>query len=52
MLSENKRLLNDDEMLAATAELTDGVLLLLGAGNIDTHVAKIVAAHQNTLTNG
>jgi len=52
MLSANKRLLDDDQMLAATAELTDGVLLLLGAGNIDVLVPEIVATHQNTLTNG
>ncbi|TXF89631.1 UDP-N-acetylmuramate--L-alanine ligase [Neolewinella aurantiaca] len=52
MRSTNKRLLDDEQMLAATAELTDGVLLLLGAGNIDALVPKIVAEHQNTLTNG
>jgi UDP-N-acetylmuramate--alanine ligase len=52
MRSDCKRLLDDDQMLAATAELTDGVLLLLGAGNIDALIPKIVTAHQNTLTNG
>jgi UDP-N-acetylmuramate--alanine ligase len=52
MTTANKRLLDDDQMLAATAKLTDGVLLLLGAGNIDALVPKIVATHQNTLTNG
>ena len=52
MTSGSKRLLDDEQMLAATAKLTDGVLLLLGAGNIDALVPKIVAVHQNTLTNG
>ncbi len=52
MGSANKRLLDDEQMLAATAELTDGVLLLLGAGNIDALVPKVVANHQNSLTNG
>ena len=52
MTSANKRLLDDKQMLAATAKLTDGVLLLLGAGNIDALVPKIVATHQNTRTHG
>ena len=52
MRSEHKRLLDDDQMLAATAELTDGVLLLLGAGNIDALVPRVVAHHQNSVTHG
>lgn len=52
MNSKNRRLLSDEQLLIATAELADGVLLLLGAGDIDALVPQIVAQHQNTLTNG
>ncbi|WP_020567849.1 UDP-N-acetylmuramate--L-alanine ligase [Neolewinella persica] len=52
MNSTNRRLLSDEQLLIATAELADGVLLLLGAGDIDALVPKIVAQHQNTLTHG
>ena len=48
----NRRLLSDDQMLEATAELSDGVLLLLGAGDIDALVPKIVAQHQNPVQHG
>lgn len=52
MHADKKRLLDNERMLAATAELTDGVLLLLGAGDIDALIPKIVAQHQNTSTHG
>ena len=52
MESANRRLLSDEMMLDATAELSDGVLLLLGAGDIDALIPKIIAQHQNTLTHG
>jgi UDP-N-acetylmuramate--alanine ligase len=52
MRSDKKRLLDNERMLAATAKLTDGVLLLLGAGDIDALIPQIVAQHQNTRTNG
>ena len=52
MRNPRKRLLTDEQMLAAVGELNDGVLLLLGAGDIDALVPKIVSAHQNTLTRG
>jgi len=52
MEAANRRLLSDDMMLDATAELTDGVLLLLGAGDIDALIPKIVTQHKNTLTHG
>jgi len=52
MLSQNRRLLTDEQMLDATAELDDGVLLLLGAGDIDALIPKIVNTHLNSLTHG
>lgn len=52
MKNPNRRLLTDDQMLEVTMELTDGVLLLLGAGDIDALIPKIVAHHQNTLHHG
>ena len=52
MRNPRKRLLTDEQMLAATAKLTDGVLLLLGAGNIDALVPQIVSTHQNAPTDG
>jgi UDP-N-acetylmuramate--alanine ligase len=48
----NRRLLSDEQMLEATAELSDGVLLLLGAGDIDALVPKIIAQHQKSGQNG
>jgi UDP-N-acetylmuramate--alanine ligase len=52
MLNTNRRLLSDAQMLEATAKLEDGVLLLLGAGDIDALIPKIVHMLQNPLTNG
>ncbi|MBB4078334.1 UDP-N-acetylmuramate--alanine ligase [Lewinella aquimaris] len=46
MKNEKRRLLTDTQMLELTAELKDGVLLLLGAGNIDALVPRIVAQHR------
>ena len=48
----NRRLLTDEQMLEATAELSDGVLLLLGAGDIDALVPQIVAQHQKPVQHG
>jgi len=48
MRNEHRRLLTDTQMLEATAQLKDGVLLLLGAGNIDTLVPRIIAQHRKT----
>ena len=47
-----RRLLSDEQMLAAVGELTDGVLLLLGAGDIDALVRRIVAAREKTIHHG
>ena len=52
MKNEKRRLLNDNQMLEATAELRDGVLLLLGAGNIDALVERVVAQHQQKNKDG
>ena len=52
MRNPNKRLLSDTQMLEATAELSDGVLLLLGAGDISALVPRIVRQHQNQRTHG
>ena len=52
MKNEKRRLLNDNQMLEATAELKDGVLLLLGAGNIDALVERVVAQHQQKNKDG
>ncbi len=52
MTNPQRRLLSDEQMLAATAELKDGVLLLLGAGDIDALIPQIVAQHQKTSTHG
>ena len=52
MKNEKRRLLNDNQMLEATAELKDGVLLLLGAGNIDALVERVVAQHQQKTNHG
>ncbi|MFK8164057.1 MAG: UDP-N-acetylmuramate--L-alanine ligase, partial [Lewinella sp.] len=52
MNSKNRRLISDEQLLVVTAELADGVLLLLGAGDIDALVPQIVAQHQNSLTHG
>ena len=46
MKNEKRRLLTDTQMLEATAELKDGVLLLLGAGDIDALVQRVVAQHR------
>ena len=52
MKNEKRRLLTDVQMLEATAQLRDGVLLLLGAGNIDALVERVVAQRRKTLQNG
>ncbi|CAH0999946.1 UDP-N-acetylmuramate--L-alanine ligase [Neolewinella maritima] len=52
MKNEKRRLLTDVQMLEVTAQLTDGVLLLLGAGNIDALVQRIVAQHTKTVHHG
>lgn len=52
MTLAERQLLSDEEMLHWAAELTDGVLLLLGAGDIDKLVPKVTAHHQNTPTHG
>lgn len=52
MENPERQLLSDEAMLQFTAELTNGVLLLLGAGDIDALIPKIVAHHQNTATHG
>ncbi|MBC6994519.1 UDP-N-acetylmuramate--L-alanine ligase [Neolewinella lacunae] len=52
MRNEQRRLLSDEQMLEATAELSDGVLLLLGAGDIDKLVPKIVHQHTKPTTHG
>lgn len=52
MLSMNRMLLTNEQMLEATAKLEDGVLLLLGAGDIDALIPQIVKTHQNSLTHG
>ncbi|MCP9235560.1 UDP-N-acetylmuramate--L-alanine ligase [Lewinella sp. JB7] len=46
MKNEKRRLLTDTQMLEWTAELKDGVLLLLGAGDIDALVPRVVAQHR------
>ena len=46
MQNERRRLLPDNQMLEATAKLRDGVLLLLGAGDIDALVHRVVAQHE------
>jgi UDP-N-acetylmuramate--alanine ligase len=52
MQNANRRLLSDEMMLEATTELTDGVLLLLGAGDIAALIPTIITHHQNTATHG
>ena len=52
MKNEKRRLLSDNQMLEATAELKDGVLLLLGAGNIDALVSRVVAQHRKKQRHG
>lgn len=52
MQNEKRRLLNEEQMLEATAKLRDGVLLLLGAGDIDALVPKVVAQHIKTPAHG
>ena len=51
MRSPKKRLLTDEQMLTWARELEDGVLLLLGAGNIDVLIDKITA-HHNSFNHG
>ena len=46
MRLENKRLLTDELMLAWARELKEGVLLLLGAGDISVLINKITDYHQ------
>ena len=52
MKNEKRRLLSDTQMLEATAELRDGVLLLLGAGDIDALVGRVVAQHRKNDKHG
>ncbi len=52
MKNEKRRLLSDTQMLEATAELKDGVLLLLGAGDIDALVPRVVAQHRKNSDHG
>ncbi|NJB84909.1 UDP-N-acetylmuramate--alanine ligase [Lewinella marina] len=52
MKNEKRRLLSNTQMLEATAELKDGVLLLLGAGDIDALVPRVVAQHRKTQGHG
>lgn len=52
MRHPRRRLLSKKQALADLAELPDGVLLLLGAGDIDALVPRIVAAHTKTPTDG
>ncbi len=52
MKNPNRRLLTDEQMLEVAMELKDGVLLLLGAGDIDALIPKIVNHHQKTLNHG
>ncbi|MEO0731937.1 MAG: UDP-N-acetylmuramate--L-alanine ligase [Bacteroidota bacterium] len=52
MGNSHRLLLDDDQMLAWAEQLTDGVLLLLGAGDIDKLVPPITEYHQNTTTHG
>ena len=49
MQSDGRRLLSDDRMLDWAAELTDGVLLFLGAGDIDKLVTEYL--HRTGLPN-
>ncbi len=52
MKNEKRRLLSNNQMLEATAELKDGVLLLLGAGDIDALVNRVVAQHRKKNDHG
>ncbi|MEL7163183.1 MAG: cyanophycin synthetase, partial [Bacteroidota bacterium] len=52
MKNPKRLLLSDAQMLDWAAKLTDGVLLLLGAGDIDKLVPQITEYHQNTPTHG
>ena len=52
MENANRRLLTNEQMLEVATELNEGVLLLLGAGDIDALIPKIVNHHQNTLHHG
>ncbi|PPK86023.1 UDP-N-acetylmuramate--L-alanine ligase [Neolewinella xylanilytica] len=52
MKNEKRRLLSKNQMLEATAELKDGVLLLLGAGDIDALVPRVVAQHSKSDNHG
>ncbi len=52
MKNERRRLLTNNQMLEVTAELNDGVLLLLGAGDIDTLVPRVVAQHRKIHDHG
>lgn len=52
MRNPNRRLLTDEQMLKVTANLTDGVLLLLGAGDIAALVPGIIAHHETPLPHG
>jgi len=52
MRSQNKRLLTDEQMMDVCTKLDDGVLLLLGAGDIDALITQIVNTYLNSLTRG
>lgn len=52
MKNPNRRLLSDAKMHEAVGQLNEGVLLLLGAGNIDALITKIVAHHKTSATHG
>lgn len=48
----DRQLLTDEEMLRQTCACSEGVLLLLGAGDIDALIPRIVAHHQKTVSHG
>lgn len=52
MRNPNRRLLTDKQMLEVTTKLTDGVLLLLGAGDIAALIPAIITHHENTVPHG
>lgn len=52
MKLDNRRLLTDDKMLEWAMELQDGVLLLLGAGDIDILIEIIVNHHTKKTYHG
>ncbi|OAV45874.1 UDP-N-acetylmuramate--L-alanine ligase [Lewinella sp. 4G2] len=52
MKSDNKRLLTDRKMVTWAKELRSGVLLLLGAGDIQVLIGEITEYHKNRNKNG